>query len=212
MSLRKKVVITNESETYDVVVRSPNADGGDGARARADPRTRALGYRDARRRDDATMTTTTRESVDLAHARARARLGVAEGWREMEGAMPLECNLDALRGVSFTKGCYVGQENTARQRFRGATRKRVTPFAIRGSNVSIERGTKIVNERGDVVGEVLMTSAPPSAGTGTGTETVEEETLGLARARVEFIRERVAGADDGPKARRKRAFVEDDEE
>ena len=191
MSLRKKVIITNESETYDVVVRSPNADGGDGARARADPRTRALGYRDARRRDDATMTTT-RESVDLAHARARARLGVAEGWREMEGAMPLECNLDALRGVSFTKGCYVGQENTARQRFRGATRKRVTPFAIRGSNVSIERGTKIVNERGDVVGEVLMTSAPPSAG--TGTETVEEETLGLARARVEFIRERVAGA------------------
>ena len=194
MSLRKKVIITNESETYDVVVRSPNADGGDGARARADPRTRALGYRDVRRRDDATTTTTTttRESVDLAHARARARLGVAEGWREMEGAMPLECNLDALRGVSFTKGCYVGQENTARQRFRGATRKRVTPFAIRGSNVSIERGTKIVNERGDVVGEVLMTSAPPSASAGTGT--VEEETLGLARARVEFIRERVAGA------------------
>ena len=30
MSLRKKVIITNESETYDVVVRSPNADGGDG--------------------------------------------------------------------------------------------------------------------------------------------------------------------------------------
>ena len=44
MSLRKKVVITNESETYDVVVRSPNADGGGGAR-----RIRgALGYRDAR--------------------------------------------------------------------------------------------------------------------------------------------------------------------
>ena len=40
MSLRKKVVITNESETYDVVVRSPNADGGDGARARIRGRAR----------------------------------------------------------------------------------------------------------------------------------------------------------------------------
>lgn len=191
MSLRKKVSITNESETYEVVVRSPNADVGNTASASgADPRTRALGYRGARRRDadDDATTTATRAAVDLAHARARAALGVAEGWREMEGAMPLECNLDELRGVSFTKGCYVGQENTARQRFRGATRKRVTPFAIRGgSNVpSIERGTKIVNERGDVVGEVLMTSAPPAS--------AEEETLGLARARVEFIRERVANA------------------
>lgn len=189
MSLRKRVSITNESETYEVVVRSPNADVGNAASASgADPRTRALGYRGARRRDadgDADATATAREAVDLAHARARAALGVAEGWREMEGAMPLECNLDELRGVSFTKGCYVGQENTARQRFRGATRKRVTPFAIRGgSNVpSIERGTKIVNERGDVVAEVLMTSAPSAE---------EEETLGLARARVEFIRERVA--------------------
>lgn len=195
MSLRKRVSITNESETYEVVVRSPNADVGNVASASgADPRTRALGYRGARRRDDADdadapTTPTTREAVDLAHARARAALGVAEGWREMEGAMPLECNLDELRGVSFTKGCYVGQENTARQRFRGATRKRVTPFAIRGSNVpSIERGTKIVNERGDVVGEVLMTSAPSAAAA------EEEETLGLARARVEFIRERVANA------------------
>ena len=86
MSLRKKVIITNESETYDVVVRSPNADGGDGARARADPRTRALGYRDARRRDDATMTTT-RESVDLAHARAR------EAWRR--GGMARDGGSDA---------------------------------------------------------------------------------------------------------------------
>ena len=81
MSLRKKVIITNESETYDVVVRSPNADGGDGARARADPRTRALGYRDARRRDDATMTTT-RESVDLARARGSASRRDGARWRE----------------------------------------------------------------------------------------------------------------------------------
>jgi folate-binding protein YgfZ len=44
-------------------------------------------------------------------------LGVAEGSREIPAgkALPLEYNLDYLRGVSFHKGCYLGQELTARQ-------------------------------------------------------------------------------------------------
>ena len=47
----------------------------------------------------------------------RLRLGVAEGPQEMpEGkCFPLEYNVDYLHGVSFHKGCYIGQELTARQ-------------------------------------------------------------------------------------------------
>ena len=56
----------------------------------------------------------------------RAALGLAEGG-EMAGALPLECNVDLLRGVSFAKGCYVGQELTARTHFRGMLRKRCFP-------------------------------------------------------------------------------------
>lgn len=51
-------------------------------------------------------------------------------------ANPLECNLDALRGLSFAKGCYVGQEGVARVHARGVVRKRLMPFklgAARGS-------------------------------------------------------------------------------
>ena len=32
--------------------------------------------------------------------------------------IPLEYNIDGLRGISFTKGCYIGQENTARMNYR----------------------------------------------------------------------------------------------
>ena len=43
-------------------------------------------------------------------------------------AIPLEYNLDGLNGISFTKGCYVGQELMARTHFKGVVRKRLAPF------------------------------------------------------------------------------------
>jgi folate-binding protein YgfZ len=55
---------------------------------------------------------------------------VAEGAAELGGELPLECNLDGLNGVSYVKGCYIGQELTSRTHFRGVVRKRVVPFAL----------------------------------------------------------------------------------
>ena len=62
----------------------------------------------------------------------RFRLGVPEGCSEVPSgeALPLEYNLDALNGVSYTKGCYVGQELTARTHFRGVIRKRLMPVSF----------------------------------------------------------------------------------
>lgn len=48
-------------------------------------------------------------------------------------AMPLEYNLDALQGISYDKGCYVGQELVARTHWSGLIRKRLMPFALRPS-------------------------------------------------------------------------------
>ena len=47
----------------------------------------------------------------------RYKLGLAEGI-EIVDQIPLECNLDELNYISFTKGCYVGQELTARTKFK----------------------------------------------------------------------------------------------
>ena len=47
--------------------------------------------------------------------------------------MPLEFNIDGLSGISFTKGCYVGQELMARTHFKGVVRKRLMPFALGGT-------------------------------------------------------------------------------
>ena len=60
-----------------------------------------------------------------------ALLGVPNGAAELPSAeaLPLESNLELLSGVSFAKGCYLGQELTARTHFRGVVRKRVLPAA-----------------------------------------------------------------------------------
>jgi folate-binding protein YgfZ len=47
--------------------------------------------------------------------------------------IPLECNLDLLHYISFSKGCYVGQELTARTRYKGLVRKRLVPFLTSAS-------------------------------------------------------------------------------
>ena len=55
----------------------------------------------------------------------RLRLGVCEGQAELGGLLWLECNAAELNGVSFTKGCFVGQENTARMNWRGKVNRRL---------------------------------------------------------------------------------------
>lgn len=57
----------------------------------------------------------------------RLKLGVAEGTAELgqDKTLWLECNAAELNGVSFTKGCYVGQENTARMNYRAKVNRRL---------------------------------------------------------------------------------------
>ena len=55
----------------------------------------------------------------------RLRLGVTEGRAELGDILWLECNAVELGGVSFSKGCFVGQENTARMNWRQKVNRRL---------------------------------------------------------------------------------------
>jgi folate-binding protein YgfZ len=64
----------------------------------------------------------------------RMRLGLPDGSRDLvpEKAILLENGFDELGGVDWQKGCYMGQELTARTKYRGLVRKRLMPVAIEG--------------------------------------------------------------------------------
>lgn len=66
---------------------------------------------------------------------ARIRLGVPDGSRDMavEKDTPLDCGLDRMNAISFGKGCYVGQEVTARMNYRGLVKKRLRPVEWTGA-------------------------------------------------------------------------------
>ncbi|MGP1282822.1 MAG: CAF17-like 4Fe-4S cluster assembly/insertion protein YgfZ [Parasphingopyxis sp.] len=57
----------------------------------------------------------------------RLALGVTEGITELgsDRTLWLECNAEELNGVDFAKGCYVGQENTARMHYRNKVNRRL---------------------------------------------------------------------------------------
>ncbi len=72
------------------------------------------------------------ESADAAWLAYRLSLGVPEGRAELGDILWLETNAVELHGVSFTKGCYVGQENTARMNWRQKVNRTlvVVPLAV----------------------------------------------------------------------------------
>jgi len=86
----------------------------------------------------------------------------------VEKTLALEGNLDLLNGVDFHKGCYVGQELTARTHFRGKVRYRLYPVRIEGETP--EPGTPVT--AGDKkVGEMR------SASDGVGLASLRGETV-----------------------------------
>jgi len=67
--------------------------------------------------------------------RHRLALGVPDGSRDLiaEKSLLLENGFDELNGVDWQKGCYVGQELTARTKYRGLVKKRLLPVTIDGA-------------------------------------------------------------------------------
>ncbi|WP_108791585.1 CAF17-like 4Fe-4S cluster assembly/insertion protein YgfZ [Erythrobacter sp. Alg231-14] len=113
------------------IVRDPNMSVSWSSKPRdgaaIDPRLPALGHRWIETVSGAMDTMDGADKDYLAH---RLGLGVTEGRDEIGDILWLETNAVELNGVSFEKGCYIGQENTARMNWRQKVNRRlvVVPF------------------------------------------------------------------------------------
>jgi folate-binding protein YgfZ len=69
-----------------------------------------------------------------AYDRCRLKLGIPDGSRDLlpDKSILLESGFDELHGVDWQKGCYIGQELTARTKYRGLIKKRLFPVRIDG--------------------------------------------------------------------------------
>ncbi|NXS24635.1 CAF17 transferase, partial [Mystacornis crossleyi] len=89
--------------------------------------------------------------------RHRYKQGIPEGVKDLPPgvALPLESNLAFMNGISFTKGCYIGQELTARTHHMGVIRKRLLPvrFPAPLPSAGIPEGAEILTESGKPAGK-----------------------------------------------------------
>ncbi|XP_041264621.1 putative transferase CAF17, mitochondrial isoform X2 [Onychostruthus taczanowskii] len=89
--------------------------------------------------------------------RHRYKQGIPEGVKDLPPgvALPLESNLAFMNGISFTKGCYIGQELTARTHHVGVIRKRLLPVSFPGPlpRAGIPEGAEILTQAGKRAGK-----------------------------------------------------------
>ncbi|WP_375731179.1 YgfZ/GcvT domain-containing protein, partial [Azospirillum sp. B506] len=92
-----------------------------------------------------------RDSGD--YDRLRLSLGIPDGTLDLipEKSIPLESRMDALNAISWDKGCYMGQELTARTKYRALIKKKLFPVSIDG--LTPEAGTPVTLD-GKEAGEV----------------------------------------------------------
>ncbi|TCD04953.1 folate-binding protein [Erythrobacteraceae bacterium CFH 75059] len=122
--LRRSVSI---ARAQDVAVHwSPEPVAG----AVRDPRLAALGWRWLAAAGGEVVDGT----ADADWTAHRIACGVPEGAAEMADILWLETNAAELNGVSFTKGCYVGQENTARMNWRQKINRRLAVLPLEFSD------------------------------------------------------------------------------
>jgi len=108
-----------------------------GGVALVDPRLMALGARVILPREEIRETLIAAgiaEADFAAYDRHRLALGIPDGSRDLivEKSILLESGFDELNGVDWQKGCYIGQELTARTKYRGLIKKRLFPVRIDG--------------------------------------------------------------------------------
>jgi len=115
--LRRKINITRD-QTLAVHWSAEATDG-----TVADPRLAALGYRWL-------SSTTEGGAADETYLAHRLSHGVTEGRAELGDILWLETNAIELSGVNFEKGCYIGQENTARMNWRQKVNRRLVVISL----------------------------------------------------------------------------------
>ena len=82
-----------------------------------------------------------------------------------ENTIPQEANFDELHGISYTKGCYVGQETVARVHFRGHVNRHLRGIrAVEGVKTAPPQGATLHDENGIQVGDVRSSVRSPKLG------------------------------------------------
>lgn len=130
--LRSKVELAREVELAVAAVWEGSPPAAEGVSAFADPRLAGFGHRLIG--PPAILAPLANAAAGAYHSH-RIAAGLADSTADIGSGefFPHEANLDQLGGISFSKGCYIGQEVVSRMHHRGTARARIVPVDIEGT-------------------------------------------------------------------------------
>ena len=178
--LRRKITMTICEDIALIASDAPLAVEESAVIASApDTRAPSAGYHTLLNQD--AVASLTLDDISAYHG-ARIANAIPEGPDELipNRALMLEAGLDLFEAVDFKKGCYIGQEVTARTRYRGLVKRRLVP--VIGTNIS--SGTAIMAAEKEV--GTILTSAPWH-------NERHDEMIGLASIRLTAIHDALEG-------------------
>ncbi|KAE8290811.1 putative transferase CAF17-like protein, mitochondrial [Larimichthys crocea] len=122
-----------------------------------DPRTQEMGWRLVldNQVDASDIIASCQKGDTEDYHRHRYAIGLPEGVKDLPPgvALPLESNLVYMQGISFSKGCYIGQELTARTHHTGVVRKRLMPVRSSVAVQDLEEGAALQTQSGKPAGK-----------------------------------------------------------
>ncbi|KAM6919346.1 putative transferase CAF17 homolog, mitochondrial [Xenentodon cancila] len=122
----------------------------------ADPRTLQMGWRLVLHSqvDPLDVIVSCQKGDTDDYHRHRYAIGLPEGVKDLPPgvALPLESNLVYMQGISFSKGCYIGQELTARTHHTGVIRKRLMPVRLSSPLQDLKEGAELQTQSGKPAG------------------------------------------------------------
>ncbi|XP_032388375.1 putative transferase CAF17 homolog, mitochondrial [Etheostoma spectabile] len=122
-----------------------------------DPRTQEMGWRLVLESqiDPLDIIASCQKGDTGEYHRHRYAIGLPEGVKDLPPgvALPLESNLAYMQGISFSKGCYIGQELTARTHHTGVVRKRLMPVRFSAPVQGLEEGAALQTQSGKPAGK-----------------------------------------------------------
>ena len=121
----------------------------------------------------------TETAPEAAYKQLRWKHGIPEGAIELppEKALPLEARLDLNEGISFQKGCYIGQEVTARTQYRGLVKRAYAPLKIENLNDDFPTPAPITDSSGSEAGTIFDIAI------------TQDASLGLASLRLQYLKD-----------------------
>ena len=171
-TLRSDARVEAADDLTVALASAPPAPADGAAACFPDPRHREAGFRliGARSAVERALTDAGLAAADpLDWDRRRLALGLPDGSRdlEVERSTLAEANADLLGGIDWEKGCWMGQEVTARMHYRGLAKRRLAPMRVDGPmptpGAAVERDGRPMGECRSSAGGLVMVLARTEA-------------------------------------------------